>query len=117
MSEDIKSENPIRLKHLALTNSQWLTILHYTANDGTVIADTLDRDKSTIEADFMHSKATNERIAQTNAADLAIRLLRSGVKITFLDGDKSLKIIQKLSPPLYDKFYSQSSLTTTKEAI
>jgi hypothetical protein len=99
-------ETPIRLKDLALTYDQFLTIRNYTVNDGTVVVDTLYRDPAFIQADFFHTKSTNERIAVRNAVDLTVRLLRSGVRIIFNDGHKSTREIQKFSQPLYDKFYN-----------
>jgi hypothetical protein len=96
---------PIRLKHMALTMPQYLTIRNYTNNNGDVEVDSLYRDPLTISADFLHSKQTMERIAKNNATTLTCHLLSKGVKIKFMDGEKSESVIAKLSPPLYDKHY------------
>jgi hypothetical protein len=100
-----QEEMPIKLKHMALTYDQWLLIVNTTVNNGSIEAATIHRDKSTITGDLLHSKSTIENIMERRAVDLTCRLLRDGVKITFMDGVISERVIESISPPLYDKYF------------
>jgi hypothetical protein len=92
----------IRLRDMAITYDLFLMIKNNTVNNGKIIADRMMRLKESIQADFFHSKETNQKIAEKNAVDLTTRLLKSGYEITLLDGDWS--VLQSVSPPLYDKY-------------
>jgi hypothetical protein len=100
--------NPIRLKDMALSNTEWVTIFDNTVHDGTIEADTLYRPEDLIYEDSFHTKKTMTRILNNRAVDLTLRLLREGRKITFKDGEKSERVIAAVSPPLYVRHYKNS---------
>ncbi len=102
--QEIEIRNPIRVKDLSFTMPEWLIIYNNTVHNNTVIADTLIRKDEDIKADYFHSVETNKRICMNRAADLSLSLLRQGIIITFLDD--SINHIRKMSPPLYNKYYS-----------
>lgn len=103
-SVDVLEGNPIRVRNLAMPYGVFVTIKNYTIHNNTVVADTLFASEDEIEADFYHTKETNISIKGKQAGDLIIRLLRMGIMVHFLDDSAS--IIKKMSPPLYNKYYS-----------
>lgn len=98
--------NIIWLKHLNLTWTEWQLIKNNTVNNDQVFVNTLFQPEDEIKASGFNSEITNKRVGKNKAIELALNILRSGIKINFLDD--SIKHIEKISPPLYHKYYKQS---------
>jgi hypothetical protein len=101
----IEEANAIKLRNLSLEKQYWLNISNGVKHNNIVIVDTFFAPDQEIEADFFHSKDTNIKRLSSNAVDLFSRLIKQGYTVRFLD-DSAKRIVQKLSPPIYDKYYS-----------
>lgn len=107
----MKTAMPIRVKDLSIQRHEWEIIYGKTIHDNTVICDSLFAKEEDIKADLFHSVETNRVLYKKRAADLAIHILRAGIKVIFLDGIESENHVRKMSPPLYNKFYSPKPTT------
>jgi hypothetical protein len=95
----------IRLKNLSISRQVWLNIKNNLVHSNHIIANTLFAPEDEIEADYFHSKETNIKKYNSNAANRVIEFLKEGYNITFLDGSETK--IRMFSPPLFDKYYSR----------
>lgn len=97
------------INHLSYSYTDLLLILKAINVSTVVNVVNLIIPKKQVEADYLHSLKTKIRISERNAYDNLLRLLREGVLVNFLnDPVECMTVVQKVSPPLYDRYYRQT---------